>query len=394
MFVFRYTILFAVIAAKGKKDGKRKKSGKKYRNVLQPIASKQVNQERSPVSHAPVAAVPGGEVFADKIEVDYAEEYDQDYQPVVGEISDTAFQELLSNIASADNVVTSDNMANDYVPEPTTSEYEEEEEEGILNYSDGLDERSFFNLAMFDYQTTDDSQDDSSDEPANSPENDRMGMYAPDPSSYQSQGDFTGPSDDDGRTGNDMFNACFTCDATGNDATSMLASCQTSGKLVECAEDSMCSIEVRKRNGNFVGMRTLCKSTVACENQHKQNFGPGSIIRQQCRPEDNLTNRRFGPSVCRQCFQTCEGTSSTNTGVLCFSTSTGIPTLSGSLTSFDLFNPGSTCTTSSCTEFGRSWWDAGLNDCQNDGTLAQVSDCNNGAFPPGYNTYSPTVHLN
>lgn len=132
---------------------------------------------------------------------------------------------------------------------------------------------------------------------------------------------------------------------------------------------------------------------VACEVQQKQNFGPGPLLRQQCRPEDNLTSRRFGPSVCRQCFQTCDGDSSTNDGDLCFSTTNGIPAPSGSLTSFNIFNPSSPCTTSTCTEFGRSWWDAGLHNCQSN-TIDLVNDCNNEAFPPGYNTYTTKVHPN
>jgi len=140
--------------------------------------------------------------------------------------------------------------------------------------NDGVDERSFFSLSMFD-QTSEDSQTDSNYDDTvydgvalpSSNENppssgDRMGGYAPDPSSYQSQDDFSGPSSDMAMTGNDMSNACFTCDATGSDAASLVAECQASGKLVECEEDSMCLMEVRKRNGNYVGMRTLCKCTL------------------------------------------------------------------------------------------------------------------------------------
>ena len=75
--------------------------------------------------------------------------------------------------------------------------------------------------------------------------------------------DFTGPSSDVLKTGNDLFNACFTCDAMGRDATSLLANCQATGKLKTCRQDSLCLIEVRRRNGNFMGMRTSCsgKST-------------------------------------------------------------------------------------------------------------------------------------
>ena len=86
--------------------------------------------------------------------------------------------------------------------------------------------------------------------------------------------DFTGPSSDVLKTGNDLSNACFTCDAMGRDATSLLANCQATGKLKTCRQDSLCLIEVRRRNGNFMGMRTSCscKSTKLKFRVFGQNF--------------------------------------------------------------------------------------------------------------------------
>lgn len=286
-----------------------------------------------------------------------------------------------------------------------TPTYEEEpEEDGILNYNDnteggeeeqGIEERkqsSFFSLSQF---APDAAVDEVADEVVDAIENqgsDRSMGYAP---TVEEEETFNGLSSIDVKAPGDRVNACFTCDAVGSDAATLIASCQSTGFLVECEADSKCLIEIRKRNGKFTSMRTLCKSRVACDDQHKQNFGPGPLLRQQCRPEDNLTSRRFGPSVCRQCFDTCTGDSSTNAGTMCFSPSAGIPTLSSGLTHFNVLAPSSPCTTSSCSEFGRSWWDAGLSQCQNQATLTAVTDCSNTAYEPTYTGYQTgTVHKN
>lgn len=405
MFLFRCTVLFTVIVAEGRGRRKGQLENQKAReSILQPVAAKQL-----------------ATVYADVVDIevdstDYTDQYNQNAKPVTdsNKIDDAAFDNLLKAIATvsdedfSEEVISDQDkresiiMELDYAPTPSESEAAEyeDDEEGILNYSDndGIDERaqdSFFSLAQFDPSVTAETNqaEVASDVTGDLPvgPDDSRSAYAPDVDG--SMNDFTGPTNDDLKTGIDTFNACFTCDATGDDASTLMTACQATGKLVQCETDSLCLLEVRKRSGKYVGIRTLCKSKVACEDQQKQNFGPGPLLRQQCRPEDNLTSRRFGPSVCRQCFQTCDGDSSTNDGDLCFSTTNGIPAPSGSLTSFNIFNPSSPCTTSTCTEFGRSWWDAGLYNCQSN-TIDLVNDCNNEAFPPGYNTYTTKVHPN
>jgi len=183
------------------------------------------------------------------------------------------------------------------------------------------------------------------------------------------------------RSTSDMINACFTCEATSRKASSLIDQCQNSGRLEECGSDSVCIIEIRTRNSVMTSVKTGCKERRACEDQQKQNFGPGPLWRTQCRPENNLTGGRFGPSVCRQCFSTCEGDSQSNTGNTCFSPAHGIYSSSGALSSFNILSPGTECVTTNCEEYGRSWWASDLTSCQEDSTLTNVNECNNGAFP-------------
>ena len=129
-------------------------------------------------------------------------------------------------------------------------------------------------------------------------------------------------------------NQCLTCYGAGATSALTLAACTASTTYNECNEGDVCMIEMRRRNGQIVDMRTGCKGTFlakkttkiykndvarhACLNLQRINFMGHAPFYTQCRPEDPLTGRRFGASVCRQCFPTCAG------GLDCFSDIDGI----------------------------------------------------------------------
>ena len=82
----------------------------------------------------------------------------------------------------------------------------------------------------------------------------------------------------------------------------------------------------------------------------------------------------------------------------CFVPAAGIPLQvdveSIDLHYFDVLDVGGNnveCTTSSCTMFGRSWWDSAMDECNLNGLLENVADCNNEDFAPKYRNYSPIV---
>ena len=80
---------------------------------------------------------------------------------------------------------------------------------------------------------------------------------------------FSGPNSESGRSGTathnewgllwETVNSCYTCGATGKTASEIQASCEANGSIQQCSDNSMCSIEVRRRNGVFAGFNTGCK---------------------------------------------------------------------------------------------------------------------------------------
>jgi len=85
---------------------------------------------------------------------------------------------------------------------------------------------------------------------------------------------------------------CFTCRA--NSA----AECLATGKVQQClANEEVCQVHQRKRNGVVYRVRMECKEHRACDNNYRFNFikGPAEKhLDDQCKP--NEPN-----SVCRQC---------------------------------------------------------------------------------------------
>merc|ERR1712227_732421 len=84
--------------------------------------------------------------------------------------------------------------------------------------------------------------------------------------------------------------SCWTCRGQNMDE------CARNGYEQKCyAAQSACMVEVRKNDGDVVGVHMGCKAPDACWRNKSYNFGRNA----QCHPE-----RVFGPSVCRQCCQT------------------------------------------------------------------------------------------
>jgi len=182
---------------------------------------------------------------------------------------------------------------------------------------------------------------------------------------------------------------CTTCFGAGADTASTLAACDANTTIETCDDYDVCMIEVRRRNGQIVDMRTGCKAKHACLNLQRINFyGVTQPFYTQCRPEDPLTGRRFGASVCRQCFPTCDSGASD-----CFDTTDGIRTTAG--VNIDIVDPTSNCASPADCTVGRSFWDANLFLCATAPTLTTpLSECTNAAYPPEYDGYSATVHHN
>lgn len=191
--------------------------------------------------------------------------------------------------------------------------------------------------------------------------------------------------------------SCMTCNGAGSNTAATISMCDANTSYVECEDGDVCMIEQRRRNGELVEMKTGCKARHACLNLQRLNFypnGEAAHIRPwmtQCRPEDPLTGRRFGASVCRQCFTTCTG----NTG--CFSTSTGIETASAGVT-INFADPRvAHCHSPADCDIGRSFWDADLVTCAESTTLTAghpKDQCSNQDFPPQYDGHTPIQHIN
>ena len=54
-------------------------------------------------------------------------------------------------------------------------------------------------------------------------------------------------------------NQCSTCYGAGSDTASTLAACDANTTMETCDDYDVCMIEVRRRNGQIVDMRTGCK---------------------------------------------------------------------------------------------------------------------------------------
>ena len=54
-------------------------------------------------------------------------------------------------------------------------------------------------------------------------------------------------------------NQCLTCYGAGNTSADTLLACTTTTTYEECNEGDVCMIEMRRRNGQIVDMRTGCK---------------------------------------------------------------------------------------------------------------------------------------
>ena len=199
-------------------------------------------------------------------------------------------------------------------------------------------------------------------------------------------------------------NQCTTCYGAGSDTASSLAACDANATTETCNDDDVCLIEVRRRNGQVVDMRTGCKGESivkpallnfsliakhACLNLQRINFyGISQPFYTQCRPEDPLTGRRFGASVCRQCFPTCDGSD-------CFDTTSGIRSTAG--VSIDIVGPTSNCASSADCTVGRSFWDSNLFLCATAPLLTNpLSECTNAVYPPEYDGYNAAaaIHRN
>ena len=155
----------------------------------------------------------------------------------------------------------------------------------------------------------------------------------------------------------------------------------------------------------------------ACLNLQRVNFMGHSPFFTQCRPEDPLTGRRFGASVCRQCFPTCNG------GSDCFSNTNGIqdrmsqlntsikiivdsfqcqldlayshPLKTRSGVSLDIVGTNANCQSASSCNVGRSFWDADLLTCAAQTNLVTpLTECSNTNYPPLYDGYSAITHMN
>merc|ERR1712241_474956 len=70
---------------------------------------------------------------------------------------------------------------------------------------------------------------------------------------------------------------------------------------VECAENELCQMAVRKRGGVIKKVYGSCKEDLACRVNRHQNFA----WRRQCKPEQSLDeNGAKVFSVCRSCSDT------------------------------------------------------------------------------------------
>lgn len=352
------------------------------------------------------------EILNDFVPISDVREYEEPkYDSEVEEV-----EKIPKKIEEIDNVVEEDTpeMSNDYVPIPDDY-YEEEEEEGILDYNVDVDYLASLGLdidyvnSLVDAATAAATTEEDA-APAEGPleEESRFSMLdvlGPINSNPGFPEEFNGPNSESGRVNNDqgldvdVVNSCYTCEASGSDATTVIANCLANGSIKQCDENSMCMIELRKRNGAFTGFRTGCKQREACLNQQKQNFGPGPLMMQQCRPEHNLQTSRFGPSVCRQCFQTCYGSGDHMNE--CFTPANGIPIDVGTSPTaphyYDFLTQHDSCTTTNCPAYGRSWWDAALDKCQDAQFLETLGACTNtdARFTPQYSGYKMgTEHRN
>ena len=64
-------------------------------------------------------------------------------------------------------------------------------------------------------------------------------------------------------------NQCLTCYGAGNTSADTLAACTASTTYDECNEGDVCMIEMRRRNGQIVDMRTGCKGELITKlNKH------------------------------------------------------------------------------------------------------------------------------
>ena len=59
----------------------------------------------------------------------------------------------------------------------------------------------------------------------------------------------------------DTPNYCLICHGAGSTSAETLLACTASTTYEECPEGDVCMIEMRKRNGQIVNMRTGCKGT-------------------------------------------------------------------------------------------------------------------------------------
>merc|ERR1711937_305580 len=67
------------------------------------------------------------------------------------------------------------------------------------------------------------------------------------------------------------------------------ADCIANGQTIKCqANEEVCQVTTRERDGKSESYQSMCKQQLACENNSAQN-------KDQCRPGEK------GPSVCRSC---------------------------------------------------------------------------------------------
>lgn len=119
-------------------------------------------------------------------------------------------------------------------------------------------------------------------------------------------------------------NTCWSCKAAES-----YDDCLQKGNFEVCdhiGQEPVCGLEIR-RYLSSTRIYTGCAPKKGCEALRNQNFVGPYKWRTQCRIETPaLWSRRFGESVCRQCFSTCDAVN--NPGA-CFSlqSDVGVPLL-------------------------------------------------------------------